>query len=82
MPVSAAAAGISGGAAVSAKFVVGQAVVLDGLVSRVDLQDQCGVIQSFDVVSLRYAVCVDVTNETVRVLEKNIRPSIFVSSRK
>jgi len=66
----------------SAVFVVGQAVVLDGLVSRVDLQGKCGVIKSFDGVSKRYAVCIDVTNEVVRVLEKNLRPSIFVSSQK
>ena len=65
----------------SAKFVVGQAVVLDGLVSRVDLQGKCGVIKLFNGVSKRYAVCIDVTNEMVRVLEANLRPSIFVPSQ-
>ena len=65
----------------SAMFVVGQAVVLDGLVSRVDLQGVRGVIKFFDGVSKRYAVCIDVTNETVRVLEANLRPSIFAPSQ-
>ena len=67
--------------AFSAKFVVGQAVVLAGLVSRVDLQGKCGVIKSWDGVSRRYAISIDITHGTVRALEANLRPSIIISSQ-
>ena len=63
----------------TAKFIVGQAVVLVDLVSRADLVGMCGVVRSFDSASARYAVCLDASNENVKVLEANMRPSIFVS---
>ena len=56
---------------------MGQAVLLVDLVSRPDLAGKCGVVQSFDPTSQRYAVLVDATGEAVRALEKNIRTSIF-----
>ena len=60
----------------TAKFAVGQAVVLVDLVSRPDLVDKCDVVKSFD--SVHFAVCIDVSGEMVRVLEVNLRASIFV----
>ena len=57
----------------SAKFVAGNAVTLEGLVSRPELVGQRGVVKSFDSATSRYAVRVDAANETVRVLEKNMR---------
>ena len=59
------------------KFAVGQAVALFGLVSRADLVGKCGVVKSFDSAATRYAVCIDVSSEMVKVLEMNLRPSIF-----
>ena len=38
-----------------------------------------GTILSFDEASLRYAFKVDATGESVRVLAKNLKPSIFVA---
>jgi hypothetical protein len=49
------------------------------LLSRANLVGKCVVVQSFDSSSKRYAVLVDVTSETVRVLEKNVKASIFQS---
>ena len=60
-----------------ANFSVGQAVVLVGLVSRSDLVGKCSVVKSFDSASKRYAVCIDVTGEMVRILGMNIRASLF-----
>ena len=62
----------------SAEFTVGQAVLLVDLVSRADLVGKCGVVKSFDSASSRYAVCLDATGEHVKVLESNLRPSLFV----
>jgi len=61
------------------KFSVGQAVVLVDLVSRADLVGKCGVVKSFDSASKRFAVCLDASGEHVKVLEGNLRPSIFVA---
>ena len=54
------------------KFAVGQAVVLVDLVSRQDLVGKCGVVKSFDPASKRYAVCLDISGEHVKVLESNL----------
>ena len=59
------------------KFAVDQAVALFGVVSRADLVGKCGVVKSFDSAATRYAVCIDVSSEMVKVLEMNLRPSIF-----
>ena len=59
------------------KFAVGQAVALVDLVSRADLVGKCGVITSFDSASTRYAVCIDVSGEMVKVLEANLRPRLI-----
>ena len=42
----------------SAKFAVGRAVVLKGLIARVDLEGKRDIFKSFDSTSLRYAVCI------------------------
>ena len=47
-------------------------MVLVDLVSRQDLVGKCGVVKSFDTVSARYAVCLDVSGEHVKVLESNL----------
>lgn len=60
-------------------FAVGQAVLLVGLVSRADLVGMRGVIKSYDATSKRYAVLVDATNESVRVLGTNLKASIFAA---
>jgi len=59
-------------------FTEGQAVVLVDLVSRADLVGKCGVVKSFDLASSRYAVCIDASGEIVKVLEVNLRPSVFM----
>ena len=53
------------------------AVVLVDLVSRPDLSGKSGIVKAFDPTSLRYAVIVDATGESVRALGKNIKASIF-----
>ena len=58
-------------------FAVGMAVVLVDLVSRPDLSGMPGVVKAFDPTTLRYAVIVDATGESVRALGKNIKASIF-----
>ena len=60
-------------------FAVGQAVLLVGLVSRADLLGKRGLIKSYDATSQRYAVLVDATNESVRVLGTNLKASIFAT---
>ena len=62
----------------TAAFAEGQAVLLVDLVSRADLVGKSGVVKFFDSASSRYAVCIDASGETVRVLEGNLRASIFV----
>ena len=57
---------------------MGQAAVMADLVSRSDLVGFRGVVKSFDSASQRYAVCLDASGEQVRVLQQNLRPSIFV----
>ena len=59
-------------------FAEGTAVMLVDLVSRSDLVGKRGVVKSFDSGSSRYAVCIDASGETVRVLEVNLWASIFV----
>ena len=56
----------------SGSFIEGQAVVLVGLSSREDLVGKCGVVKFFDSASSRYAVCIDVTGEMVRVRLENL----------
>ena len=56
---------------------MGRAVVLVYLVSRPDLSGKSGIVKSFDPTTLRDAVMVDATGESVRVLGKNIKASIF-----
>ena len=58
-------------------FAVGQAAVLDGLVSRPELAGNLVTLRSFDAASLRWAVTLDFTGESVRVKACNLRPSIF-----
>ena len=60
-------------------FTVGCAVVFAGLVSRAELAGRAGTVLSFDEASSRYAIKVDATGESVRVLAKNLKPSIFVA---
>jgi hypothetical protein len=60
-------------------FAVGQAVILVGLVSRADLLGKRAVIKSYDATSKRFAVLVDATNESVRVLGANLKASIFAA---
>lgn len=62
----------------TAAFAEGQAVLLADLVSRADLVGKSGVVKFFDSASSRYAVCIDASGETVRVLAGNLRASIFV----
>ncbi len=50
-----------------------QAVLFVGLVSRTDLLGKRGVIKSYDATSHRYAVLVDATNESFRVLGTNMK---------
>ena len=57
-------------------FSVGMAVVLVDLISRLDLSGKSGVVKAFDPTTLRYAVMVDDTGESVRVLAKNMEASI------
>ena len=64
-------------AASTNKFTVGQAVVLVDLVSRGDLVGKCGVVKSFDSATSRYAVCLGAAGESVKVLEGNLKPTIF-----
>ena len=61
-------------------FSLGQAVMLTNLVSRQDLEGKCGVVKGYDSASSRYMVALDVGNENVRVLESNLRASIFLST--
>ena len=63
----------------TAAFAEGQAVLLVDLVSRADLVGKSGVVKFFDSASSRYAVCIDVSGETVKVLEENLRASLFVA---
>ncbi|CAK0909308.1 unnamed protein product [Prorocentrum cordatum] len=65
----------------AATFAEGQAVVLGDLVSRPDLTGKCGVVKFFDSTSSRYAVCIDASGEMVKVLDKNLRASLFACSR-
>ena len=48
-------------------------LLLVDVVSRADLSNKCCIVKSFDNTSQRYAVSVDATGESVRVLEKIIR---------
>jgi hypothetical protein len=59
-------------------FAVGQAVALLGLASRADLLGKRGVVKFFDAASSRYAVCIDVTGEMVRVRAENLQASVIV----
>ena len=61
------------------EFAVGQAMVLSGLVARPELSGKCVTVRSFDGASGRYAVSIDSSGETVRVLPKNLKKSIFVA---
>jgi hypothetical protein len=56
-------------------FAVGSAVVFTGLVSRADLVGVAGKVLSFDGAASRYAVMVDVTGESVKVLARNLTAS-------
>ena len=60
-------------------FAMGQAVVLKGLVARVDLEGKRGIVKSFDSTSLRYAVCINDSGDMVEVLGDNLQPSIFAA---
>ena len=71
-------------AAVSADpqvFAVGQAAVLASLVSRPELSGLGVTVRSFDGASGRYAVSIDSSGESVRVLAKNlVKPCVITSS--
>ena len=58
-------------------FSVGQAALLDGLVSRPELAGCLVTLRSFDAASSRWAVTLDTTGESIRVKANNLRPSIF-----
>ena len=75
-PPATTSQGTSPVSAGTAIFAVGLAVVLVDLVSRPDLSRMTGVVKAFDPATLRYAVLVDATGESVRVLGKNIQASI------
>ena len=57
---------------------VGCRVILAGLVSRTELVGMAGIVLSFDEVTARYAIKVEATGESVKVLAKNLKPSIFM----
>ena len=61
--------------------MVGSAVIFCGLVSRAELVSMVGTVISFDAASLRFAVKVDSTGECVRVLLKNLKPSLSVATK-
>ena len=60
----------------------GTIVRLQNLVVALHLNGELGTIEGFDAESLRYAVRVGTFAETARVLEKNMRLSIFGSRPK
>jgi hypothetical protein len=53
-------------------------VILAGLASRIELVGMAGIVLSFDEVTARYAIKVEATGESVKVLAKNLKPSIFM----
>ena len=57
---------------------IGCRVILAGLVSRTELVGMAGIVLSFDEVTARYAIKVEATGESVKVLAKNLKPSIFM----
>jgi hypothetical protein len=60
----------------SPELSVGCLVILTALVSRAELVGMAATVLSFDEATCRYAIKMDATGETVRVLAKNLKPSI------
>jgi hypothetical protein len=58
-------------------FDVGTAVVLQNLITRKDLDGKIGTIESYDAEVARFAVVVQSTGERVRIMQPNLRASIF-----
>jgi inactivated superfamily I helicase len=56
-------------------FAVGSTVIFTGLVSRADLVDKGGTVLSFDEASSRFAIKVNDTGESVKVLARNLMTS-------
>ena len=59
-------------------FFIGQAAVLEGLVSRPELSGSRVTLRSWDGVSSRWAVTLDSTAESIRVKAQSLKPSAFV----
>ena len=57
-------------------FAVGSAVVFTGLVSRADLVGKGGTVISFDMAASRFAIKVNDTGESVKVLARNLKTSL------
>lgn len=59
------------------RFSKDQIVLISGLASRPDLNGQRAAVLSYDIAAGRYAVCVVVTKEKLRIKELCLRTSIF-----
>ena len=77
---SSSSVGSSAAPLVDSSIVVGSVVIFCSLVSRAELVGMAGTVLSFDAASSRYAVKVDSTGECVRVLLKNLKPSLLAAS--
>ena len=77
---SSSSMGSSAAPPVDSSIVVGSVVIFCSLVSRAELVGMAGTVLSFDAASSRYAVKVDSTGECVRVLLKNLKPSLLAAS--
>ena len=53
----------------------GRRIMLQGLVSRADLNGQCGLVLSFDADEGRYAVQMESDGETVALKPSNLSPA-------
>ena len=54
-------------------FAVGTVVIFQNLIKRLDLEEQVGTVESYDVGTMRYAVRIHCTGARVRVLERCLR---------
>lgn len=55
--------------------------MLGDTVSRPELAGKCVFVKFCDSTSLCYAVCIDASDEMIKVFDKNLRASIFASGR-
>ena len=54
-------------------FAAGTVVIFQNLIKRLDLEDQVGTVESYDVRTTRYAVRIHSSGERARVLERCLR---------